>query len=160
MKLYNSITKELDRLNELSKKKTTCHKTYVGASIGIIRNEQYIPLAEGFNSNPDYNCLEKGCYRIQKFGTDSKKYRPYCKAIHAEENALKNLNTYEDAFVAVVTRYPCDHCTQLLIDAGVKIVYYGRPFKISKEAEENFNRHNVLVFHREDWIGDDNDNNR
>lgn len=160
MTLYESILKELDRLNELAKQNTTCHKTYVGASIGRIHNGVYVPIVEGFNSNPEYNCLKEGCYRIKKFGSDSKEYRKYCKAIHAEENALKQLDPNEYISIAVVTRYPCDNCTKLLINAKVKIVVYGREFPISEWAENEFKKHDITVIHEDEWVGDANDDNR
>ena len=157
---YDSILKELHRLDIYSKEHTTCLKTYVGASVGNIYGGVYFPSSTGCNRNTDYNCLIKGCYRRIKFGSDSKHFRQFCKAIHAEDNALRKLFKNESVKVAVVTRYPCEHCAQLLVDAGVKIVFYGRPFKISETTEKLFDDNDVQVIHVEEWTGDKNDSNR
>lgn len=59
--------------------------------------------------------------------------------IHAEENAFKFL-TAEDIYLIdelglVCTFMPCSDCAKIIVDSGIKTVYY---LKASKEAEERW----------------------
>ena len=159
---YEDIIDCLNYANSLSQQYSTCNKTYVGAVLGNENSDGTFTIeAWGCNRNSAYDCKKHGCYRIEKFGSDSKIYRQYCKAIHAEENALKKLQYHrKSATIAIVTRYPCENCARLLVDASIKEVYYGRPFLISEETQKLFNDNGVKVTHIEDWNGDENDSNR
>lgn len=162
--MNKNILDEFDFVDAMAKTGTTCLKTFVGCSLGIEQKDgSYERLAIGTNSNPEYDCRSFGvCYRKKTFGSDSKEYRPYCKAIHAEKVAISRLKPNEEPNVAIVTRYPCDNCATLLCSIpSIKKVYYGRPFKISEEAEELFSSHGIKVVQVLEWECEDkNDTNR
>lgn len=59
--------------------------------------------------------------------------------IHAEENAI--LNTYEndtkDGVIFIYGYPPCLHCTNILIQAGIKKIYFYSPEDISEFWKTN-----------------------
>jgi deoxycytidylate deaminase len=160
---YTVAYMHMKTLDNYAKQNTTDPKIYVGASVGKFINGEYNTAGVGCNKNDCYNEKEAGqTYREFLFGSRDKKYRPWDKIIHAEENAIVDAikagaeGKYD---TAVVTRYPCEKCAQLMVYKGVKTVYYGRRFKISEEAEEIFKNAGVEVIHVKEYIGDENDDN-
>ena len=151
-------------LDDFAKANTTDPKIYVGASVGTIVAGTFAMQGIGCNKNDCYNEKEAGqTYREFLFnGSRDKKYRPWDKIIHAEENAIVNaINSgCEGRYdTAIVTRYPCEKCAQLMVYKGVKKVYYGRRFKISEETESIFKNAGVKVVHVVDYKGDLEDDN-
>lgn len=163
-----SVREWLDTLNNASMANTTCCKTYVGAAIGVesLDGGTFIPDAIGVNHNDDYNCKEQGCYRRIRFGSDSKEFRAFCKAKHAEIDAIEHLHRCTHysgpgwANIAIVTRYPCEACARALVAEGIQTVYYGRRFEISEETKRIFSEAGVSVYWIKDWEGDPNDCDR
>ena len=47
-----------------------------------------------------------------------------CTSLHAEEKALANTNSDLSHCTMFVTTFPCFHCTQKILDAGIRRVYY------------------------------------
>lgn len=151
-------------LDEEAEMYSTDPKVFVGACVGTVTKGTFISMGGGVNANNDYNEREIGeTYRERLFGSRDKKYRPWDKIIHAEENAIINaLNKGNDNkySTAIVTRYPCEKCAQLLIYKGIKEVYYGRPFPITKETEQLFADNDVVVHHIKNYEGQKNDDNK
>lgn len=143
-----------------AKNNSTCKKTAVGCYIvneGIYRTV----AAKGCN-NSEISCKDEGCLREESFGSNSKNHRTICRCYgnHAEQDALRELiGIDKTGMSAFVTRYPCDECAKALIDAGIKLVVYGREFPISAEAEQMFKEAGVEVVHLADWNCDENDTN-
>lgn len=157
------ILLEMDVIDVIAQENTTCLKTYVGCSIGYeYPNGSYLRYSVGVNENRIDNCRRNGiCFRKKTFGTDSKEFRKFCKAKHAEEVAINHLCSDHKPNVAIVTRYPCDACTDRLCQIGINKVYYGRSFEISDYAKEQFKKHNIEVVHVTEWeCSDKNDTNR
>ena len=97
-------------------------------------------------------------YRQMMFNSTDTKYRPWDKIIHAEENAVYNaIKSGKDCEynTAIVTRYPCEKCAQLLIFKGIKYVYYGRETNISEETAKMFKEAGVEVEKIEDYKVDE-----
>lgn len=155
----------METIDQWAQKHTTDPKVYVGAILGkTSKNGSFKPIAVGCNKNEHYNEKELGqTYREFLFSSRDKKYRPWDKIIHAEENAIVHaINNGKDKKydTIIVTRYPCEKCAQLLVYKGVKKVYYGRTFKISEETSKIFSDNNVEVIHIKEYIGDTNDDNK
>lgn len=148
----------LDALDKGAKAKTTCTKTWVGACVGTMSGDTFYGLYSGYNENREYNCKDLGCYRTLLFGNNSIETRPWCKSIHAEENAIlkaiKN-GVAKSIDTIVVTRYPCDKCAKLIVHHGIKNVYYGRSFEVSDETKKIFKDAGVNVVHLKDWESED-----
>lgn len=132
--------------------KTSDPKVYVACALGTLdKDNNFIEIARGVNCNYSFNERILGkTYRQTLFNSTDTKYRPWDKIIHAEENAvynalLKNNDCKYDT--AVVTRYPCEKCAQLLIFKGIKKVFYGRDTIISEETALMFRSAGVNVVH-------------
>lgn len=149
------VIKIMKSLDEEAIIKTTDPKIYVGACLGFDLNNKFYEVSRGCNCNYNYNERLKGkTYREFLFGSRDTKYRPWDKIIHAEEDAVahSNINNYD---TAIVTRYPCDKCAQLLVYKGVKTIYYGRETEISDYAKELFEKSEVKVIHVKEYIVDE-----
>lgn len=140
--------------------KTTDPKVFVGCALGRLdKDNNFIEVSRGVNCNYSFNERLMGkTYRQMIFNSTDTKYRPWDKIIHAEENAVYNalLNNQEGNYdTAVVTRYPCEKCAQLLIFKGIKKVFYGRQTPISEETAMLFKQAGVDVIHVIDYILDE-----
>ena len=121
--------------------RSTCLRRQVGAV--IVKDKQI--LSTGYNGSPSglKHCSETGCLR-QKLGIPSGERSEICRAVHAEQNALvqaaKHGVSIEGADI-YTTFQPCVLCTKLIINAGIKRVYYLFPYpdelalELAKEAK-------------------------
>ena len=143
-----------------AKNNSTCKKVVVGCYL-VREGAWRSVLAKGCNCS-EVSCKEEGCLREALFGNNSKEHRADCRCYgnHAEQDALrKMIRPSKESVSAFVTRYPCDECAKALIDAGIKLVVYGREFSISEKAEQMFKEAGVEVVHLADWNCDENDTN-
>lgn len=143
-----------------AKNNSTCKKTAVGCY--IVHEGVYRTVASKGCNNSKVSCKDAGCLREESFGNNSKEHRTICRCYgnHAEQDALRKLvGISKKGDSAFVTRYPCDECAKALINAGIKLVVYGREFPISDKAEQMFKDAGVEVVHLADWNCDENDTN-
>jgi dCMP deaminase len=87
-------------------------------------------LSTGYNGAPSGvpNCIDdcNRCYR-SKHNIPSGEMLDMCFAVHAEQNAIMNaLKTGEDLKGAViyVNTYPCVTCFKLIVQSGIREVYF------------------------------------
>ena len=106
--------------------RSTCVRRKVGA---IIVKDNRI-LSTGYNGAPSSlpNCCDdcKRCYR-SAHNIPSGTMLDMCYAVHGEQNAILNaLKTGEDLKGAMifVNTYPCATCAKLIIQVGIKEIYY------------------------------------
>jgi dCMP deaminase len=111
--------------------RSTCLRAKVGAV--IVRNRSI--LATGYNGSPAGlpHCTDVGCL-IYESRTPAGDVEQNCyRTIHAEMNAItqaaKNGSAINDADI-YVTHTPCIHCMKVLINTGVRTVFYDRPYKL------------------------------
>lgn len=105
-------------------KRSTCLRRAVGA---IIVKDRRI-LSTGYNGAPTgvRHCEETGCLREQ-LNVPSGERHELCRGIHAEQNAI-----IQAAFHGVsirdaslyCTNLPCSICAKMIINAGIKVIYY------------------------------------
>ena len=145
---------------------SSCLKRKVGA---IIRDSSGSVFASGYNEVPPKSetCKAKCgvCYRAflrqqykddigpiiedesktndvyQKF-KDNVKLMDYCRALHAEENAILSVvrngaSSAVNKATLFTTTYPCNLCANKIAEIGIKTVYYAAPYPM-KEAKETF----------------------
>ena len=116
--------------------RSTCTRAKVGA---VIVHDRSI-VATGYNGSPAGmpHCLDVGCL-IYESKTPAGDTETNCfRTIHAEINAIaqaaRNGNRIEGCDV-YVTHTPCIHCLKVLVNTGVKRVFYERPYKIETIQE-------------------------
>lgn len=111
--------------------RSTCLRAKVGAV--IVRDKNI--LATGYNGSPAGlpHCLDVGCL-IYRSTTPSGEVEENCfRTIHAEINAIaqaaKNGAVIRDADI-YITHTPCIHCFKVLINTGIKRIFYEKPYKL------------------------------
>ncbi len=111
--------------------RSTCNRAKVGALIARDKNI----LATGYNGSPAGlpHCTEVGCL-IYTSTTPTGEIEENCfRTIHAEINAIaqaaKHGAIIRDADI-YITHTPCIHCFKVLINTGVRRIYYERPYKL------------------------------
>lgn len=116
--------------------RSTCNRAKVGAVIVRDRNI----LATGYNGAPAGmpHCTEAGCL-IYESKTPYGEVEQNCfRTIHAEINAIaqaaKNGSNIKDSSI-YVTHTPCIHCIKVLVNTGIKRVYYESPYKLDTLEE-------------------------
>lgn len=115
--------------------RSTCLRRQVGA---ILVKDKRI-LSTGYNGAPSglKHCLDIGCLREQ-LNIPSGVRHELCRALHAEQNCLIQA-AYHGVSVAgsvlYCTNLPCVICTKMLINAGIRKIYYreGYPDELSKD---------------------------
>jgi len=119
-------------------KRSTCLRRSVGAV--IVKDRRL--LSTGYNGAPTHvrHCSETGCLR-EKLKVPSGERHELCRGIHAEQNAI-----IQAAFHGVsirdaslfCTNLPCSICAKMIINAGIKIIYYlsGYADSMSKQMLE------------------------
>ena len=111
--------------------RSTCLRAKVGAV--IVRDRSI--LATGYNGAPAGmpHCLDVGCLLYESRTPDGEVEQNCWRTIHAEINAIaqaaRNGATIRDADI-YVTHTPCIHCLKVLINTGIRRVYYGREYKL------------------------------
>lgn len=115
--------------------RSTCLRRQVGAV--IVKDKQI--LSTGYNGSPSglSHCAEKGCLR-QQLGIPSGERTEICRAVHAEQNALVQAAKHGVSINGAdiyTTFQPCVLCTKLIINAGIKRVFYRFPYP-DKLAQE------------------------
>jgi len=110
--------------------RSTCTRAKVGAV--IVRDKNI--LATGYNGAPAGmpHCLDVGCL-IYTSRTPSGENEENCfRTIHAEINAIaqaaKNGASIRDADI-YITHTPCIHCVKVLINTGIRRIFYEREYK-------------------------------
>lgn len=105
-------------------KRSTCLRRQVGA---LIVKENRI-LATGYNGAPSglKHCGEIGCVREEK-GVPSGERHELCRGLHAEQNAIIQAATHGISIQGgnfYITHQPCVLCAKMIINAGIKKVFY------------------------------------
>jgi len=116
--------------------RSTCLRAKVGAV--IVRDRSI--LATGYNGAPAGlpHCLDVGCLIYESKNPDGELELNCYRTIHAEINAItqaaRNGAAIGDADI-YVTHSPCIQCMKVLINTGIKTVYFGQPYKLQTIAE-------------------------
>ena len=111
-------------ITNLVAKRSTCRRRSVGA---ILVKDKRI-LATGYNGAPSgiAHCIDIGCLR-ETMDIASGERHELCRGIHAEQNAIIQAALHgvsiRDATL-YCTNLPCSICTKMIINAGVRTIYY------------------------------------
>jgi deoxycytidylate deaminase len=158
--------------------RSSCLKRHVGAAIV---DRTCCVVSTGFNEVPPENASCKDaygiCYRtklrkefkqqvqnitldatktekISKYYQDNVKLMDYCRALHAEENAILNMvrnGSVSSISTAILytTTFPCNLCANKIVSIGIKKVVYSSPYPM-KEAKDTLKAGGVTI---EPFIG-------
>jgi dCMP deaminase len=105
-------------------RRSTCLRRAVGAV--IVKDKRV--LATGYNGAPSgiRHCGDIGCLR-ETMKIASGQRHELCRGIHAEQNAIIQAAYHgvriKDATL-FCTNLPCSICTKMLINAGIRKIYY------------------------------------
>jgi dCMP deaminase len=104
--------------------RSTCLRRHVGA---ILVKEKRI-LSTGYNGAPAglKHCVEVGCLR-EEASIPSGTRHELCRALHAEQNAIVQAAYHGISIAGSIlycTNKPCVICSKMLINAGIKRIYY------------------------------------
>jgi dCMP deaminase len=109
-------------------RRSTCIRRAVGA---ILVKDKRI-LSTGYNGAPRSmaHCTDIGCLR-DEMGVPSGERHELCRGIHAEQNAIIQAAMHgvsiKDATLYCTT-FPCIICAKMIINAGIKTIYYKYPY--------------------------------
>jgi len=110
--------------------RSTCPRAKVGAV--IVRDKNL--LATGYNGAPAGlpHCTDVGCLIYTSITPSGETEENCYRTIHAEINAIaqaaKNGTSIRDADI-YVTHTPCIHCLKVIINTGIRRVYYVQDYK-------------------------------
>jgi len=110
--------------------RSTCQRAKVGAVIVRDRNI----MATGYNGSPAGlpHCIDVGCLIYESRTPDGEIETNCYRTIHAEINAItqaaKNGAPIRDADI-YVTHTPCIHCMKVLINTGIRNIYFEKEYK-------------------------------
>ena len=124
---YDKRIRKLMAHTVIEAQESTCNRLKVGAVIA--RNGRVI--VSGYNGAASH---------LPHCGPECFPGGPPCKrAVHAEANAIafaaRNGLATEDCII-VCTDSPCLDCARLIINAGIREVYYSREYRDTKPLEE------------------------
>ena len=117
-KVTTGLIKRLPWYHEMLgvvKSRSTCKRKQIGSL--IINPKTFHIVSMGFNGSPPGmpHCTEEGCLMVEG----------HCiNTLHAELNALANLEGVYDELVMVNTHSPCLNCTKTLMAFRVKTCFY------------------------------------
>ncbi len=105
-------------------RRSTCLRRHVGA---ILVKDRRI-LATGYNGAPAglKHCRETGCLRAD-IDIPSGERHELCRGLHAEQNAIIQAAYHGISIRGAVlycTNKPCVICSKMLINAGIREIYY------------------------------------
>ncbi len=111
-------------ITDLVAGRSTCLRRKVGA---VLVKEKRI-LCSGYNGAPSSvpHCRETGCLREQLNVPSGEKHE-LCRGVHAEQNVIIQAAYHGIAVSDAVlysTTQPCSICAKMIINAGIRKVYY------------------------------------
>jgi dCMP deaminase len=115
-------------ITKMVAKRTTCLRRGVGA---VLVKDKRI-LATGYNGAPAglKHCEEVGCLRENESIPSGTRHE-LCRGLHAEQNVIVQA-AYHGIAIGGATIYctnkPCVICSKMIINAGIKKVYYNEGY--------------------------------
>ncbi len=111
-------------ITQLVAKRSTCVRRSVGAV--IVKDKRM--LSTGYNGAPSgiKHCIDVGCLR-EKLKVESGQRHELCRGIHAEQNAIIQAAYHGVSIKGAdlyCTNLPCIICAKMIINAGLKTIYY------------------------------------
>lgn len=134
----------LMRQAEIVAERSTCARGHVGVVIA----HDYRVVSQGYNGAPAGmpHCVHQcNCGSIDKYDDERGEHDESCphvqpcnRAVHGEANAIAFAAKHGVATKGAdlfTTMAPCLACSQLIINAGIRRVIYGREYRINDGVE-------------------------
>ena len=137
------------KIARLASTRSTCLRRRVGA---VLVKEKNI-LATGYNGAPSGvpHCLDVGCLREQEKIPSGERHE-LCRGLHAEQNAIIQAACHGVSIqgsILFCTNFPCVICSKMLINAGIRTLYYldGYPDPLSEQmlTDAGMNLHQISM---------------
>ena len=111
-------------ITQLVANRSTCLRRHVGA---ILVKDKRI-LASGYNGAPSglRHCEEVGCVRTNSSIPSGERHE-LCRGLHAEQNLIIQAAYHGipiNGSILYCTNKPCVICTKMIINSGIKKVYF------------------------------------
>lgn len=108
---------------------STCRR-----QVGAVIVKDGVILTKGYNDAPDglASCIELGGCMRQRDGIPSGTRQEYCRAVHAEQNAIIEAATRGISIqggTLYVTTYPCSICARMIINCKIERIVYKGDYK-------------------------------
>ncbi len=133
-------------ITDLVASRATCVRRRVGAV--LVKGKRI--LCSGYNGAPAQvsHCQDTGCLRV-KLSVPSGEKHELCRGVHAEQNVIIQAAYYgiqvKDASLYCTTQ-PCSICAKMIINAGIKKVYYREGYD-DPMTLDMFDQANVELVH-------------
>ncbi len=126
--------------NEVPVSERSCKIEYGKCYRKYLREDIYVKLNEELKD-------ENMTSRISGIINSNSKMLDYCRALHAEENAIVNMarlsvSTDFSQSTLYTTTYPCNLCANKIAQVGIKKIVYYEPYP-QEEAKNILNSHSV-----------------
>ena len=111
-------------ITHLVARRSTCTRRAVGAL--VVKDKRI--LSTGYNGAPSNvrHCMDVGCMREQLNVPSGEKHE-LCRGIHAEQNAIIQAAYHGVSIKGAAlfcTNQPCSICAKMIINAGIKEIYF------------------------------------
>lgn len=121
------------KIAQVVAERSTCLRAKVGAV--AVKDKRIV--ATGYNGAPAGmpHCTQSGCQVYTTYDPDGVKEENCYRTIHAEINAIAQAARSGVSIAGAdfyITHSPCIHCLKVLLNTGVKTIYYVRPYKLEK----------------------------
>lgn len=117
--------------------RSTCTRLAVGAT--IVRDRRIIAGGYNGSASGDVHCIDEGCYMVDG----------HCvRTIHAEMNAILQCAKFgvpTEGAEIYVTHFPCLQCTKMIVQAGIKKIYYLQNYRNDEYAIDLLEKTGVTV---------------
>ena len=143
---WQKLARHMSRMALIAARRTDDPSTGVGVIL-LRKNEVVSVGLNGYPSKANFGDFPRS--KDRKKPSSLVKY-PYL--IHAEQNALLLRNTRDikdESTTAFISRTPCDECTDLLLEAGVRNVVL--PWKETKDKSKEGIKYTIFSTKRKDF---------
>lgn len=117
--------------------RSTCNRLSVGAV--IVKDGRLVAAGYNGSSTGEVHCLDHDCYMENG----------HClRTVHAEMNAIVNCakqGVEIDGAELYVTHYPCVRCMPLVVQSGIRKIYYINDYKNHEFAQHVADAANVEI---------------
>ena len=131
---------------------SSCYQENRKVGAVIVKDKRI--MTTGYNGAPSgiESCMEKGECLRRKLNVESGTRAELCYAIHAEQNAIlqaARLGLALKGATLYCTHQPCVICSKMIVNAGIKKVWYKNPYP-DEFAVRILNEANVELIHYEE----------